>query len=202
MSVLLRSVASETTAETIIRRSRFLSFLSPTPTKESALEVLRSLKHGHWDAAHHCYAYRLGEQGLEYRMSDDGEPSGTAGKPLLFTLQQANITNATLAVVRYFGGVKLGIGPLARAYAEAATAVIAKADLFDIVPMESMSIHCAYDDVSRIIELLQQVGASFTQHFADAVTFDVELPAEQVDFVATEVIERTNARAGFSKVAP
>ena len=196
------TVALESTAEITIRRSRFLAFLHPSTSKEHIRSYLQSLKHEHWDAVHHCYAYRLGTDGLEYRMSDDGEPSGTAGKPILFALQQASLTNVVLVVVRYFGGVKLGVGPLARAYADAAKAAIDVASLRELIPLQKILIHCDYDDVSRVIDLLQEVHADYEQHFADAVSFDVVLPERDVDFLTEQVIERTGARAGFSKVAP
>jgi len=198
----LFTVTEESTAEIIIRRSRFLAHIAPADSKENAQEYLSSLKHRHWDAVHHCYAYRVGDDGLEYRMSDDGEPSGTAGKPILFALQQASLTNVILVVVRYFGGVKLGVGPLARAYADSAKMAIDEAVLRELIPTERLTIFCEYDDVSRVIDLLQEVKASYQQHFADAVSFDVELPAKDVDFLTEQVIERTSARAGFSKVAP
>lgn len=195
-----RTVAAESTAEVEVRRSRFVAFLAPCRSKEEALAYVGILKKTYWDAVHHCYAYRIGIDGLEYRMSDDGEPSGTAGKPLLFCLQQARITNSIVVVVRYFGGVKLGVGPLARAYSDAASYVIEQASLVDIVPMEELEVHCIYDDVSRMIELFSEVEATFDPTYADAVTFRVAVPAHRADYLTDQVIERTSARAGFSKV--
>lgn len=162
------------------------------------VDVLRKT---YWDAVHHCYAYRLGSDGMEYRMSDDGEPSGTAGKPLLFCLQQARLTNCIVVVVRYFGGVKLGVGPLARAYADAAGAVISAAEILPIIPMEQARIHCPYDDVSRVIELLQEYRVDFETEYGDAVTFTISVPLHRSEEVARLVVDRTNARAGFSKIA-
>ena len=194
------TVSAESTAEIEIRRSRFIAFLAPCRSKEEAAAYLGILKKSYWDAVHHCYAYRIGTDGLEYRMSDDGEPSGTAGKPLLFSLQQARITNSIVVVVRYFGGVKLGVGPLARAYSEAAGTVIRQAALEEIVPMEEIEVHCLFDDVSRMIELFAEAGATYEPTYADAVTFSVHVPAHRLTFLTDEIIERTNGRAGFSKI--
>ena len=195
-----RTVSQESTAEIEVRKSRFLAFLAPCRSKEEAVAYLGILKKTYWDAVHHCYAYRIGAEGLEYRMSDDGEPSGTAGKPLLFCLQRAKITNSIVVVVRYFGGVKLGVGPLARAYSDAANHVISSAPIEEIIPMEELEIHCLYDDVSRIISLLEEVEAAFSPTYADAVTFHVSVPAHRVGYLTDQVVERTSARAGFSKV--
>ena len=192
--------ASTFVHEIEIRRSRFIAYLIPTASKEDALHSLQGVKKEHWQAAHHCYAYRIGESGLEYRMSDDGEPSGSAGKPILFAMQKANVTNALVVVVRYFGGVKLGIGPLARAYGEACSTCVNSADLKPIIPMERLLVHCEYDDVSRIIHLLEEVDADYEQEFADTVAFDVTVAKERLSYLTEQVIERTSARAGFSKI--
>lgn len=195
-----RTVAQESTAELEIKKSRFLAFLAPCRSKEEALAYLGILRKTYWDAVHHCYAYRLGTDGLEYRMSDDGEPAGTAGKPLLFCLQQARITNSIIVVVRYFGGVKLGVGPLARAYSDAATLVIDSAPLVEIVPHDELEVHCLYDDVSRMIELFGEVGATYEAAYADAVSFRVSVPAHLAEFMTDQVVDRTSGRAGFSKI--
>ena len=133
-------------------------------------------------------------------MSDDGEPSGTAGKPILFSLQRAELTNVILVVVRYFGGVRLGVGPLARAFTEAATGAIQNADILQIVPRKRLMLNCEYDDVSRIVELLKEVEASYEVMYTDAVQFDVEVDEPHYEKLTSEVVERTAGRAGFSEI--
>lgn len=194
------TVAHETRAEITIKRSVFIACIAPAPSKSDALVYIGGLRTERWDAVHHCYAYRIGPQGMEYRMSDDGEPSGTAGKPLLFALQRSGLSDAVLVVVRYFGGVKLGVGPLARAYSEAAQAVLTTCERVAVIPMEHLTVFCTYDDVSKITTLLQEVGAEFEPSYSDAVTFTTMIPATLMTFVQEEIIARTNARAGFSKV--
>ncbi|MDZ4746613.1 MAG: YigZ family protein [bacterium] len=193
------TVAHETRAEITIKKSVFIACVAPAATKTDALSYLGGLRTEYWDAVHHCYAYRIGPQGMEYRMSDDGEPSGTAGKPLLFALQRSALSDVALVVVRYFGGIKLGVGPLARAYSEAAQAALEKCERVAVVPMAALSIFCTYDDVSRITSLLQEVNATFEPHYSDAVTFVAMIPASLMTFVEQEIVTRTNARAGFSK---
>lgn len=133
-------------------------------------------------------------------MSDDGEPSGTAGKPILFSLQRANIVGVILVVVRYFGGVKLGIGPLAKAFTEAANSVIENAVLEEIVPQRRMMVHCSYDDVSRIIELLEEYSAQYEVMYTDAVQFDATVNSPSFDALAFAIIDRTSGRAGYSEI--
>jgi uncharacterized YigZ family protein len=194
------TIRHECRHEITIKRSRFIAYLIPIQFRDDAMTALESLRKEYWDAVHHCYAYRIGEHGLEYRMSDDGEPNGTAGKPILFALQQHRLTNVICVVVRYFGGVKLGVGPLARAYADAAKEVIGLATLSPIVPTEQYAVFCSYDDVSRVIDLMTEAEAQFLATYTDAVRFDVTVPVHRTAFLCDELISRTNGRAGFSKV--
>ena len=195
-----RTVTSENSFEITINRSVFRACLAPCRSKDEAQQVLDGLRSTYWDAVHHCYAYRIGEYGLESRMSDDGEPSGTAGKPILFTLQKANISDAIIVVVRYFGGVKLGVGPLARAYAEAAQGVIETSTLVEVRPLQRITVHCVYDDVSTVTRLLEDFGATFEASYSDAVSFDVTIDEETMASMLALLISRTSGRAGYSKI--
>ncbi|MBN9400065.1 MAG: YigZ family protein ['Candidatus Kapabacteria' thiocyanatum] len=192
------TVAAETRAEITIKRSVFLACALHSPAREDAMAYVERLRKEFFDAVHHCFAYRLGQHGLDYRMSDDGEPSGTAGKPILFCLQKAQLTDSVVVVVRYFGGIKLGTGGLARAYSEAATDVLASCPRRKVVQTRPLSIFCTYDDIARITGLLEELDIPFLPIYADAVTFDVDVPQSQVDFVIAQVTSRTNARAGYS----
>lgn len=186
--------------EIIVRRSKFIAFLHPAASKEQALSILQATKKDHWSAVHHCYAYRLGVKGLEYRMSDDGEPTGTAGKPIFFAIQKSELTNIILIIVRYFGGVKLGIGPLSRAYLDASVQVIDAAVRVPIVLMASLDVHCMYDDVSRVIGVFEEAGAKYDAMYADAVTFAVVVEASKAALLTTQITERTHSRAGYSNL--
>jgi len=192
------TVAAETRSEITIKRSVFLACALHSGAREDAMAYVERLRKEFFDAVHHCFAYRHGQHGLDYRMSDDGEPSGTAGKPILFCLQKAQLTDSVVVVVRYFGGIKLGTGGLARAYSEAATDVLASCPRRKIVQTRPLSIFCTYDDIARITGLLEELDIPFLPIYADAVTFDVDVPQSQVDFVIAQVTSRTNARAGYS----
>ncbi|MBM4178813.1 MAG: YigZ family protein [Ignavibacteria bacterium] len=194
------TVSSKTESEITIKRSVFRSFLVHVTTKHDAQTFLDFLKREYWDAVHHCYAYRIGPLGMESRFSDDGEPSGTAGKPLLFALQKAKLSDVMVVVVRYYGGAKLGVGPLARAYAEAAQGAINAATPVFVEPRMLITVHCSYDDVSIITRLLEEVGAEFEATYGDAISFDVNIAEAHREFLQNEIIARTNSRAGYSKV--
>jgi len=196
-----KTVRSETKSEITIKRSVFLSFIAPCTSKSQALEFLARVKALHWDAVHHCYAWRIGSHGLEYRMSDDGEPSGTAGKPILFAMQRADLSDVIVVVARYYGGIKLGVGPLARAYAEIAQSVIEASELVVVRPTARLTVFCIYDDGSVVTRLLEEAEARFTPSYSDVITYEVDVPIANLDVLVHELVSRTNARAGYLKVA-
>lgn len=111
-------------AEIKVRGSIFIATAIPVSSKDMALKELDALRSEYFDASHNCFAYRFGKNGLEFRTSDDGEPSGSAGKPMLFILQKNDVSDILLVITRYFGGTKLGIGGLARAYSGASSLVL------------------------------------------------------------------------------
>src|SRR5690606_8036384 len=115
-----RTLGRFATAEIVIKRSRFMGWGSPVETEEAALELLDRIRSEHPQATHHCYAYRVGLGTETIRFSDDGEPGGTAGRPILEVLQREDLRNALIVVTRYFGGTLLGAAGLVRAYTQAA----------------------------------------------------------------------------------
>lgn len=196
----LMTITHGVSFELTLKRSKFIAFLEPASTVDQAQAILDGYREKYWDAVHHCYAWRIGITGLQYRMGDDGEPAGSAGKPMLFVLQRAHISNTVAVVVRYFGGVKLGVGPLARSYTEAVSSALQLADIQPLVITEHLLVHCVYEDVSRLKALFTEVEATFDSNFSDAVSFDVYVPVHKIEYFIQEVSSRTNGRAGFSKV--
>lgn len=195
------TVSCETKTEVTIKRSVFHAFISPCGTKSQALEFLDNIRARHSGAVHHCYAWRIGVHGLDYRMSDDGEPSGTAGKPILFALQRANLSDAVIVVARYFGGVKLGVGPLARAYADSAHGVITASEHVLVRQLTRITVFCMYEDESTVTHLLDEVEARFVATYSDAISFDVDVPVAHLNVFLEKLVSRTNARAGYLKIA-
>ena len=137
------------------RSSKFLTYAYPVESEEEVKELLDALRKEYYDATHHCYAYRLGAHGEVFRANDDGEPSGTAGKPILGQLLSADLTNCLVVVVRYFGGTKLGVSGLIQAYKESTAEVIAASKIIEKTVDRVVDIAFSYismNDVMRIIK--------------------------------------------------
>ena len=128
------------------KRSKFIALLAPARSEEEALSIIEAEKKKYYDARHHCYAYVIGKKRDNKKMSDDGEPSRTAGAPVMEIMDSVGLFNAVLVVTRYFGGIKLGTGGLSRAYREAARLALADADLIPVKPGETMKISLRYED--------------------------------------------------------
>lgn len=121
------TVAERSRKELIINKSRFIGYAAPCDTEEEALSFLQSIREEHKSASHHCYAYIIGENASVMRYSDNGEPSGTAGMPIMDVMRKKAIVNCCIVVVRYFGGVLLGTGGLVRAYTQSSQAAVESA---------------------------------------------------------------------------
>ncbi|MBQ2396137.1 MAG: YigZ family protein [Bacteroidales bacterium] len=139
--------------------SKFLSFLYPVTSVEEVKEYLTQLKKKYYDATHHCYAYIIGYDKETFRMNDDGEPSSTAGKPIYGQLQSNDLTNVLLVVVRYFGGTKLGVSGLIKAYKESSAECIALAEIVEKQVKHKYNIYFAYEDMNVVMNILKQNNA-------------------------------------------
>lgn len=137
------------------RSSKFLSFIYPVQNEEQIREALDALRKRYFDATHHCYAWRLGPRGQQFRANDDGEPSGTAGKPILGQMLSHEITDCLIVVVRYFGGTKLGVPGLIAAYKESAANAIEAAKIIEKTVDRHLTVDFPYlvmNDVMRVIK--------------------------------------------------
>ncbi|MBO5844859.1 MAG: YigZ family protein [Bacteroidales bacterium] len=139
--------------------SKFLSFLYPVTSVEEVKEYLTQLKKKYYDATHHCYAYIIGYDKETFRMNDDGEPSSTAGKPIYGQLQSNDLTNVLLVVVRYFGGTKLGVSGLIKAYKESSAECIALAEIVEKQVKHKYNIYFTYEDMNVVMNILKQNNA-------------------------------------------
>ena len=158
------TVVGETAAEYTEKRSRFIATLKHCKTEEEAAEFINALKSKYWDACHNCYAYSV-ENGALKRFSDDGEPHGTAGKPILSVIEGASITNVCIVVTRYFGGVLLGTGGLVRAYTKAAADAAAKITKAVMTLGTVFSAECDYSSAERLAKLIADAGGSVENTF-------------------------------------
>lgn len=152
-------------AETQIteKRSRFIAFILHVQTEEEAKSIIATYKKKYYDARHVCYAYVIGNKGEHTRANDDGEPSGTAGRPILGQLVSHNLTYCLGIVVRYFGGVKLGTGPLGVAYKTAISEAIALSEVEEKIITSTFKIAAPYADADTAMRFIREAGAIITQ---------------------------------------
>jgi uncharacterized YigZ family protein len=144
------------------RGSRFLAFACPVSSEQEVKEILQELRAGHPSANHHCYAWRLGADHSAYRANDDGEPSNSAGKPILGQIQARDLTNTLVVVVRYFGGTLLGVNGLIQAYRNAAAEAIANAGVSERFIMFEYCIHFGFDALSQVMRLIKECEGKIT----------------------------------------
>ena len=137
--------------------SKFLAFAYPVETEEAAKKILEELRKEYFDARHHCYAWRLGRTGEPYRMNDDGEPSSTAGRPIHGQLLSNELSDILVVVVRYFGGTKLGVPGLIRAYKSATQDAIANAEIIEKVAGETLTVTFDYLQMNDVMKVLKDM---------------------------------------------
>jgi uncharacterized YigZ family protein len=155
-------------AETALRErsSKFLAFAWPVTSEEQVKEHLDTLRKKYYDATHHCYAWRMGPRGETWRANDDGEPSGTAGKPILGQMLSTEITDCLVVVVRYFGGTKLGVPGLIAAYKDAAAEVLAAAEVVERTVDMVFELQFAYEAMNDVMRVVKEMEPRVEeQHF-------------------------------------
>lgn len=149
-------IARPVVSELVVEKSRFLCTLTRVESEAEAQGFVRAMKKKYWDATHNCSAYIVGADNRVERSNDDGEPSGTAGSPMLEVLRRKELYNTAAVVTRYFGGIKLGAGGLTRTYGKAVAQAVDEAGLAERVPMADCSFLWSLDDVGRVLNLLYQ----------------------------------------------
>ncbi len=175
-----------------VRKSRFLAHAARADNADVALVFLDSVRSR--DANHHCWAYRIGDA---YRSSDDGEPSGTAGRPILAAIDGQQCDQVVVVVARWFGGIKLGAGGLVRAYGGAASECLRNATRILLIERARIGIDCQYEHVGAIHQLLAQFSAEkLDETFAgDGLHFDIELPRDRLEALQIAVRDATRGQA-------
>lgn len=151
------------------RSSKFLTYAYPVESESEIKELLDALRKQYYDATHHCYAYRLGAHGEMFRANDDGEPSGTAGKPILGQLLSANITNCLVVVVRYFGGTKLGVSGLIQAYKESTADVIAVSKIIEKTVDIVVKIDFDYTSMNGVMRIVKEMNPRIDEQVFDNI---------------------------------
>lgn len=139
------------------KRSKFLSFAFPVESIETVNEILAEYRRKYYDARHVCYAYRLGYEGEDFRVNDNGEPSGTAGKPIFGQMLSKDVTDVLIIVVRYFGGIKLGTSGLIVAYRQAASDVLEKAEIITRTIDVSFTVKFPYERMNDVMHIIKDL---------------------------------------------
>ncbi|MCZ8512591.1 YigZ family protein [Paenibacillus filicis] len=181
-----RTVKGFGQAEIVIKKSRFIGYAQPVETEEEAIRFIEGIKKEHWSATHNCSAYMIGERDEIQKASDDGEPSGTAGKPILEVIKNQGLKNVVVVVTRYFGGIMLGAGGLIRAYTDGAVAGLAAAEQVYRVLHREVLVEIDYTWLGKVENELRGRGTLMGGNvFADKVTLTcLPVAAEAEAFTA------------------
>ena len=186
--------------EIVEKKSRFIANIFPVKTEEEALEKITAMRKKYYDARHNCFAYIIGENRETERCSDDGEPSGTAGRPMLDVLEGMGVHDVVAVVTRYFGGTLLGTGGLVRAYSAAMKEGLAHCVLLSQKTGYRLQILTDYNDVGK----LQYLSRTRQLHelsceYADDVRMELLVPETEIDAVETEITEKTSGKAKLER---
>ena len=187
-------------AEISEKKSRFIAHIAPAQTEEEAQAFIEKIKKQYWDARHNCWAYSIGEKQPALRCSDDGEPSGTAGKPMLEVLTGQELHNVVAVVTRYFGGILLGTGGLVRAYSKAVQEGLAASKVILKQKGIALKITTDYTGLGKIQYIAGERNIPvLDSEYTDKVAMKLLVPVQDVGSVQKAITEGTNGRAGIEK---
>lgn len=180
------------------KKSRFIATVQKCESEEEASAFIEEMKKKYWDARHNCSAYCIGARGELTRCSDDGEPSGTAGRPMLEVLTGSGIRNVAVVVTRYFGGVLLGTGGLVRAYTRAVQEGLKDCVIGRMRAGYEVEVHTDYNSIGKILYLLGNVGIEpVSSDYTDKVSLRLLVPVEQADRLQAQMVEVTGGKVSF-----
>lgn len=181
--------------ELVEKKSRFIATLFPVTSEEEAAAFIEEIKKKYWDAKHNCSAFVIGPNAELTRCSDDGEPSGTAGRPMLEVLLSEGVRNVAVVVTRYFGGTLLGTGGLVRAYTQAVKEGLKNSKTAKMYYGMEIVMHTDYNGVGKILYLLEKQGVKVrSAEYAQAVTLTVTVPAKKKAGLIKEVTQATGGK--------
>ncbi len=192
------TIAAPSTGSYKEKNSKFLAFAYPVNSEADIKEILHNLKKAYFDARHYCYAYRLEADGQVYRANDDGEPNHSAGDPILGQIKSANLTNILLVVVRYFGGVKLGVSGLIQAYKTAAQKALAAATIVQKTEHSQLNLYFNYEQLNEVMSLVKDPKYTIVkQDFTDNCTITVQYPKTEEIILRTKLQKIKNIEITF-----
>ena len=176
--------------ELVEKKSKFIATTYPVSTEEEAITFIEATKKKYWNASHNCTAYIIGENYEIQRCSDDGEPSGTAGMPILNVLESNNLNNILCIVIRYFGGIKLGAGGLVRTYTKAVTECLEKAVIVNLVEGKKLKIKFNYENIKQIDFILTNIKI-IDKSFDEKITYTILISDNKYQEIYHEILNNT-----------
>lgn len=180
------------------KKSRFIATVHPVESEEEALAFLEEMKKKYWDARHNCFAFVIGSNNEIQRFSDDGEPQGTAGKPILETLLNENLHNTLIVVTRYFGGTLLGTGGLVRAYGQSSKEGIRNSVIQKVCEGISFKLTVDYNSIGKIKYIMGQMGITDAQEeYGQNVVLSILMKKDEYNEFNTKVTDATGGKAVF-----
>jgi uncharacterized YigZ family protein len=190
-----RSVTERASAAFEVQGSEFIGHMTPAPDVAEAEAFVDAVSDEYDDATHNVPAYRVRSDPFREYSSDDGEPTGSAGKPALNVLQQRDLENVAVVVTRYYGGTNLGVGGLARAYGTAVKDVVDEAGVVERRPHETVVVTVDYDDSGTVRGIVESEGVEFDAAYEERVTFTLRVPVAEADDLRDRIRSATSGRA-------
>jgi uncharacterized YigZ family protein len=204
MAIAYKIAVNEVVLETIVNRSRFICYLFPCTSATALKNYIQTLQKEHPQASHHCYAFVAGTplDSQKYGFSDDGEPSGTAGRPMLIALQGSDVGQVAAVVVRYFGGIKLGTGGLQRAYGASVRNALVQLQTDLKTPMVSKQLACEYHQVNDVMHLVEKTQSLVeTQDYQEKVIFVLAIPKDQLKLFEQQLLTLSSGQLILTSVS-
>lgn len=199
--ILHKAVVGRGTGEITAKKSRFIADVASVESAEEAQLFLEEIKKKYWDARHHCYAFSVGVDRPLTRFSDDGEPGGTAGKPILEVITGEDLRNVIIVVTRYFGGTLLGTGGLVRAYTDASKEGIVHSQVVWKIPCKKMSIQLDYTDYGKVQYLIAEEDATVLDTlYSDKVEIIAAFALEDAERLCKSITDQTGGRAALKEL--
>ncbi len=197
---LYNTLGQYSAQEYIVKKSKFIGYAKPIKTEQDALAFIEEIRKKHWDATHNVYAYALREGSIK-RFSDDGEPQGTAGMPVLNVITQEEITDCVVVVTRYFGGILLGGGGLVRAYSHSAKLAVDGAGVITLVPWLVLNLSCEYNLYGKIETLIRDNnGVVSDTAFTDNVAITFRIEKDLLHSFEKKLKDLTNGKVDFTVI--
>ena len=186
-----KTVKNSACEEYVEKRSKFIGSCIPAETEQQAIDFINEQRSKYWDATHNVYAYIIKDTGV-MRYSDDGEPQGTAGIPVLEVLKKNQITNAAIVVTRYFGGILLGAGGLVRAYSHSAKIALEKSQIITMKPKCLCELYCSYNQYGRISLAISSLGGNLDKlDFRDSIKINFHISEENLIILNKQISDLT-----------